>query len=153
VALLLGVFSALTLYISYKDIYSHKISDRVNALALAIVALLSIYLLIIQRNHVPILIAWLVGLAIFLIFYLLAVISGGSIGGGDVKFAPGLSISLAFFDPWWGFLAPLAAFQLAGMSALVLILFKKRSLMQSIAFAPFLTAGFHLVLISKLVVA
>jgi leader peptidase (prepilin peptidase) / N-methyltransferase len=153
VVLFVGAFSALTIYISYLDFYWHIISDRINRLALAVVALASGYLLISEQAYRSIVIAWLVGLIVFLIFYILALVSRGSLGGGDVKFAPSIAVFLALFDPWWGFLAPLIAFQLAAMAALVLLIFKKRKLTQSIAFAPFLAAGFHLVLISKLVVA
>ena len=147
----LGILALLSIYISFQDLKLHKISDRLNFLALTIVILISIAVFIKEDDHRSILIAWLVGFAVFIIFYLLALLSGGSVGGGDVKFAPSLSIGLALINPGWGLLAPMVAFQLAGAAALVLIVFKKRTLMQSIAFAPFLTAGFCCVLIVKLV--
>lgn len=147
----LGTLAVLSIYISFQDVKFHKIRDKLNLLALTIVTFISILWLIEGGDHHSILLAWLVGLAVFVIFYLLALISSGSIGGGDVKFAPSLSIGLALINPGWGFLGPIVAFQLAGVAALGLIVFKKRTMMQSIAFAPFLTAGFCCLLIVKLV--
>lgn len=143
----------LTIYISYLDFKTKIITDALNAKLLVLVFFGTFTISLVNNTVNKFLVAWLVGLVVFICFYLLAIFSRGAFGGGDVKFAPSLSISLAIADPWWGIYSVFLAFQFAAVVAIVLLVLKKRSMRQSIAFGPYLTLGFVAVLITNLVVA
>jgi leader peptidase (prepilin peptidase) / N-methyltransferase len=153
VSLFLVAVLALSIYISYIDFKTKTISDVLNTWLLSLVLFGTFVISLVNSTFNEFLIAWLVGLVVFTSFYLLAIFSRGAFGGGDVKFAPSLSISLAIANPWWGIYSVFVAFQVAAAVAIVLLVFKKRSLRQTIAFGPFLTLGFTAVLITNLVVA
>jgi leader peptidase (prepilin peptidase)/N-methyltransferase len=78
--------------------------------------------------------------ALFLLYYLLAVFTGG-MGFGDVKLAAVVGLYLAWLG--WGQLAvgALAAFVLGGVFGIVLILARKAKRKTAIPFGPWILAG------------
>lgn len=143
----------LAIYISVMDLKTHTISDKSNAWVLGLVLAGTLFSAQQEQSFTGFLIAWLIGLLVFIAMYLLALVSGGALGGGDIKFAPSLSAGLAYQEPILGFLSLFLAFQVAGLVALLLLLFRKGSLKRRIAFAPYLTLGFCGVWLWKLVLA
>lgn len=150
---ILPVVAGLALYISIQDFKTHTITDNSNALLLGLVFAGTLFSFYQEQDLLGFLKTWLIGLSVFLAMYLLALLSRGALGGGDIKFAPSLSVGLAFYEPILGVLLLFWAFQLAGLAALVLVVFKKNSLKQRIAFAPFLTLAFYGVWLGNLVLA
>ena len=134
--------AAIAIYISIQDFKFHIISDQLNLILLSTVFFGTLFLSYFENNFINFAISWLIALGVFCLLYFLAVVSRGAIGGGDVKFAPSLSVILAWLNGssvvWFLFLA----FQIAGLSALFRVVFKKDSLKQKIAFGPYLTMGY-----------
>lgn len=84
----------------------------------------------------------LLGMAVgFGLLYLLAVISKGGMGGGDIKLCAGIGFWLGF--P--GFLyALLAASIIGSVASIALMAIKKKGIKETIPFGPFLMIGFLL---------
>jgi len=84
----------------------------------------------------------LLGMAVgFGLLYLLAVISKGGMGGGDIKLCAGIGLWLGF--P--GFLyALLAASIIGSLASIALMAIKKKGIKETIPFGPFLMIGFLL---------
>lgn len=139
---LLLLVATLAIYIAIRDQRFHIISDRSNSVLLAITVFGTFVLSLVDKNFYKFLIAWLIGLGIFIALYLLAILSQGAIGGGDIKFAPSLGASLAWVNPSSGVWFLILAFQIAALVALYQFFIKRRSLQQRIAFGPFLTMGY-----------
>ena len=133
---------AIAIYISVYDFKFHIISDRVNTLLLLLALFGTMFLSFRENNLTRFAFSWLIGLGIFAFLYLLAVISQGAIGGGDVKFAPSLGVLLAWLNPASGAWFLLLAFQLAGLGAIHKVIFLRRSLKQRIAFGPYLSMSY-----------
>jgi leader peptidase (prepilin peptidase) / N-methyltransferase len=150
---LLPTVAVLAIYISFIDLKTHTISDKSNAWILGLVLVGTLFSAYQEQSFKWFLTAWLIGLLVFIAMYLLALVSGGALGGGDIKFAPSLSVGLAYQDPILSFWSLFLAFQIAGFVALLLLLFRKGSLKRRIAFAPYLTLGFCGVWLWKLVLA
>lgn len=138
------------IYISYFDLKTKTIPDKFNAALLGFVFLATP---LVAKDLESFFKAWLVGAAVFVAFYFLAVVSHGAFGGGDIKFAPSLSVALAMSELRLAGYGIFVAFQIAALVALVLLIIKKRSLRQTIAFGPYLTLGFATVWVTNLVVA
>jgi leader peptidase (prepilin peptidase)/N-methyltransferase len=151
--LLLPLMAVIAIYISFIDLKTHTISNKSNVALLGLVLVGTTIATLGAGSWNKYFNAWLIGLIVFLAMYLLALLSKGALGGGDIKFAPGLSVGLAYQDPVLGIWSLLLAFQIAGVVALLLLLGKSRSLKQQIAFAPYLTSGFCGVWLWNLVLA
>ena len=68
----------------------------------------------------------------------LAIVSGGGMGGGDVKFA----FALGFWLGWQGTLLGLfLGFVLGGVGSMLLLLFRLRGRKDFIPFGPFIAIG------------
>lgn len=77
-------------------------------------------------------------LGIYLVLFLL---SRGAFGMGDVKFAFPLGLCIGWFAPKFWLTSILVTFLLAGLVAVIGILFKKINRNTAIAFGPFMFAG------------
>jgi leader peptidase (prepilin peptidase)/N-methyltransferase len=76
------------------------------------------------------------------LFYVIALLSRGGMGGGDIKLMAVLGLAAG-----WPYVLVvfLLSFILGSLSGLVLLVSKKRALKDSLAFAPFLSLAFFLV--------
>lgn len=90
------------------------------------------------------------GLALALAFLILAVVSGGALGLGDVKLAASLGTALAWFG--WPVLVAgvLAGFATAAGYGIVLLAARRATWRQQIPFGPFMIAGAFALLIASL---
>jgi leader peptidase (prepilin peptidase)/N-methyltransferase len=134
----------LAIYIAEKDLRFQIISDSANTTLLLLTLFGTLGLSISEAEVAKFGLTWLISLCVFLFLYLLAIVTKGAIGGGDIKFAPSLSASLAWFSPAAGFWFLLVGFQLAAVVAIYKLTFKGASLKQRIAFGPYLTLGYLL---------
>lgn len=142
--LLLLVVAILAIFIAVKDLKFQIISDSANTVLLLLTLIGTFVLSINEAKIVKFGLTWLISLCVFLCLYLLAIVTKGAIGGGDIKFAPSLSAALAWFSPAAGFWFLLVGFQLAALVAIYKLTFKGASLKQRIAFGPYLTLGYLL---------
>ncbi|MFM1864852.1 MAG: Type leader peptidase family, partial [Actinomycetota bacterium] len=97
--LLLLVVAILAIYIAEKDLRFQIISDSANTTLLLLTLFGTLGLSISEAEVAKFGLTWLISLCVFLFLYLLAIVTKGAIGGGDIKFAPSLSASLAWFSP------------------------------------------------------
>lgn len=78
--------------------------------------------------------------ALTVLLLVLALVSRGALGGGDVKLAPLAGAALGYFGGWAGAVAgTLVAFALAALAGIALVLGKRRT--ADIPFAPALLIG------------
>jgi leader peptidase (prepilin peptidase)/N-methyltransferase len=71
------------------------------------------------------------------------------LGMGDVKLIAGITLSLAWFNPFLPAVAILVAFLSAGAGALVLLILRKTRMGSSIALGPYLLFGFAVCFIAQ----
>jgi leader peptidase (prepilin peptidase)/N-methyltransferase len=71
------------------------------------------------------------------------------LGMGDVKLIAGITLSLAWFNPFLPAVAILVAFLTAGAGALVLLILRKTRMGSSIALGPYLLFGFAVCFIAQ----
>lgn len=140
------IFTCFLIVVSFID-YDHSlIYDKV-LLPMAVLGVLAN--LIIGKIMLPnILIAALLGGSIFL---MLAIVSRGGFGGGDIKF-------MACIGLWLGLkytiLAVLLSFILGGLGAAILLLLKKKSITDKFPYGPYIAmASFISLLYGDYIVA
>jgi leader peptidase (prepilin peptidase)/N-methyltransferase len=71
------------------------------------------------------------------------------LGMGDVKLIAGITLALAWFNPFLPAVAILVAFLTAGAGALVLLILQKTRMGSSIALGPYLLFGFAVCFIAQ----
>jgi len=99
-----------------------------------------IYLLVVSPNDIPNHILAALGASLFF-FLIYALTKGKGLGFGDVKLGILMGLLLGFPDI---FLAFYMAFLTGGVSAIILILWRKKKMKSTIAFGPFLVLGAYL---------
>ena len=100
----------------------------------AIVLILGVINMLILKDYSLI----LTGIISFALFFIVAIFSKGALGGGDIKLALGLGLffnRLAYID----FL--IYTFGIGAVIALILLVTKKKSKEDKIAFGPFMSLG------------
>ncbi|MCL6478548.1 MAG: prepilin peptidase [Peptococcaceae bacterium] len=125
------VLAGVLIAITFIDLEHMLIPDRVVIFAVASGVILDIvtktnFLSVISGAFIP---------AAFL--YLLAVITKGGVGGGDIK----LTFAAGLFLGWSNILALMVAFFLGGLSGIVLFASRKKGRKDAMAFGPFLAVG------------
>ena len=78
------------------------------------------------------------GIISFIFFYIVAIFSKGALGGGDIKLALGIGLFFKLSD-YANFLV--YSFGIGAVIALILLVTKKKSREDKIAFAPFMSLG------------
>lgn len=133
-----GITSSL-IVIFFADLKYHIIPDE------ATIAIILFTLPIVGARHaLPLQDHILGGIFLFLIIYLLYIITRGrGMGFGDVKFAFAMGFLLG---PKAGGIALYVSFILGGIVSLILILLNKRGMKSMIAFGPFMVIGIVLML-------
>ena len=127
------IFSAFMVLISFIDLDHQIILD--GSLLLLGASGLVLQLWIGSVGFVSMLIGAFAGGGLLLV---LAIVSGGGMGGGDVKFA----FALGFWLGWQGTLLGLfLGFVLGGVGSVLLLLFRLRGRKDFIPFGPFIAIG------------
>jgi leader peptidase (prepilin peptidase)/N-methyltransferase len=122
------------------DLTSHLILNSITfGLALAqLFSFFGAFLLEIEINLAQILSS---GLVLFLFFFFMNLISRNQIGMGDVKLAFTVGLIIGYIGFNWLFVSIFITFLVSGIFALLLLLSKKVTRKNEIAFAPFMIIG------------
>lgn len=144
-------FVATTVWLAIIDLRTHTLPNREVGVALVgQLILIFAFLVITDAGGLVSRLAQVAAgaLALFIIYLVVQVLSGGKFGLGDVKFSVqfGAVGGLMGLDTWlWMMLTP---YVLAGLFALLMLVRKKMSLADHLAFGPFMTLGGLLVVSS-----
>ena len=134
-----AIGAALTLI----DLDVHRLPDLIVLPSYPIVFVLLLVPTVVSGDWGALVRGVLAGLALFVGYLVLALISpgGGGLGFGDVKFAGVLGLLLGWVG--WGpaIVSVLAAFVIGGLIALILLLLRRTSRSSSIAFGPSMILG------------
>jgi leader peptidase (prepilin peptidase)/N-methyltransferase len=125
------------------DLDVHRLPDLIVLPSYPIVFVLLLVPTVVTGQWVALLRAVLAGLALFVGYLVLALVSpgGGGLGLGDVKLAGVLGLALGWLG--WGpaLVSVLAAFVMGGVMALILLLFGRASRSSHVAFGPSMILG------------
>lgn len=122
--------SIILVNIAFIDLEYMEIPDTYN-LVILILGISNVFIL---QNY-SLLIS---GAISFVFFFIIAVFSGGALGGGDIKLSLGLGL---FFTPSDYPMFLIYTFGLGALIAIVLLITKKRNKKDKIPFAPFMSLG------------
>jgi leader peptidase (prepilin peptidase) / N-methyltransferase len=132
--------------LGYVDIRAHLLPDPVT-LAASAVALIALVVACLATGHAATLLVSLgIGLVTSALLLVLALIGGG-LGFGDVKLAFVLAATAAAVSVTGAVLWLVLAIAMGGLTALVLVLSRRRDRKAHLPFGPFLLAGWWLALI------
>lgn len=138
--LFLGVIGAALTFI---DLDVHRLPDLIVLPSYPIAVLLLLVPTVVTGEWSWLLRAGLAGLALFVVYLVLALVSpgGGGLGFGDVKLAGLLGLFLGWVG--WGpvLVSVLAAFLIGGVIALLLLVSRRASRSSHIAFGPSMILG------------
>ncbi|WP_313814343.1 A24 family peptidase [Glutamicibacter sp.] len=141
VALLLAVFLWFGWLLSVKDIASHRLPNSLVARWLLASMIVLSVLSAVRMDFWPLLQAVL-GMALLCGGYLLiALISAGAMGMGDVKLAAVLGLNLGYFSLPFLFVATVISFVLSSLFVLGGVLLRKLTLKSAVPFGPFMVIG------------
>ncbi|WP_141365178.1 prepilin peptidase [Glutamicibacter uratoxydans] len=141
VALLLGLFLWFGARLSAKDLATHRLPNTLVARWLLASFILLAVLSAIRMDFWPMLQAVL-GMALLCGGYLLvALLSSGAMGMGDVKLAAVLGLNLGYFSLVALFAATVISFVLASVVVLIGVLLRRLTLKSAVPFGPFMLVG------------
>ena len=132
--------------LAYVDLRAHLLPDPVTLVASA-VAIVALVVGCLATGHArALLVALGIGLATSMVFLVLALIGGG-LGFGDVKLVFALSATAAAVSVAGSILLLVLAITFGGLTALVLVVSRRRDRKAHLPFGPLLLAGWWLALL------
>ena len=133
--------AAVSVALALIDLETHRLPDKIVLPAYAVGAVLYCSAALISGDFGRLLSAGLGLVALWLLYFLMAVLYPGGMGFGDVKLAGVLGLFLGWLG--WGTLivGSFAAFLLGGVFALLLLATKRVSRKGGIPFGPWMLAG------------
>lgn len=140
----LAVLILFGLWLSIIDIRSHRLPNQiVGAMALLLISVQAVIALT-QSQLDRLVTALIIALATTLVYLLLYIVSRGSMGMGDVKFAFPLGLVIGWYNPEQWLPAIFLTFCLAGLVAMAGIALKRTSWKSTLALGPymFVASGF-----------
>ena len=140
----LAVLILFGLWLSIIDIRSHRLPNQIiGAMALLLISVQAVIALT-QSQLDRLVTALIIALATTLVYLLLYIVSRGSMGMGDVKFAFPLGLTIGWYNPEQWLSAIFLTFCLAGLVALTGIALKRTSWKSALALGPymFIASGF-----------
>ncbi|PQZ98331.1 prepilin peptidase [Arthrobacter sp. MYb211] len=150
-ALLLMLFCACFLgfgvSLAVADVKSHRLPNRWLLRWAAASALLLLGLSAVRAAYMPLLWALLGAVILGGAYLVLALVSRGSMGMGDVKLAAVLGLNLGYFSLPALFVGSVFAFVLASLVVLAGIIARKLTAKSAVAFGPFMILGAALALL------
>jgi leader peptidase (prepilin peptidase) / N-methyltransferase len=135
------VFAAASVVLSIVDLAEKRLPNAVIAPALVAVSLLFVVAALATDAWVSLL--WALGgaVAMFAVYFLLALISPSAMGMGDVKLAALVGLVLGWFGLATWLAGLLAAFVVGGVIALTALAMRRVTLRGSIPFGPSMLVG------------
>ncbi len=127
--------------LSVVDLTEHRLPNKMLVPTLAIVAVLLVLASALTGEWMRLLWALAGGAGMFLLYFVLALISPSGMGMGDVKFAAPLGLALGWFGWTVWFVGVFAGFVIGGVVGLVALLLRRVTLRGSIPFGPSMLAG------------
>lgn len=132
----------ITVWIAVVDQRSHRIPNAIVIPATTGVWGVSIFEAVLQESPTVAIRTIAAGLLVFFVWYLLAVLSRGNLGGGDVKFAGFLASALALLFGWSAaWVGALFMVLAGGISAVALVVFRRRTTQERLALGPSMAVG------------
>lgn len=133
----LALFVGFGGWLSAIDVRTHTLPNRIVYPATVTSTSLALFHSLFGWDPSP-LIRHVAGAALmFGVFYCIAWVSRGALGGGDVKFAAFLGgLVSVLSSPWWVFVAAAASFVIGGMVSLGVMFIGRQSAETKIAFGP-----------------
>ncbi|RZU66670.1 leader peptidase (prepilin peptidase)/N-methyltransferase [Microterricola gilva] len=146
------VFAAAAVVLGAVDVIEKRLPDAVVLPALVATTLLLAITAAVTGDWASLLGAVLGAAALFALYFLLALISPGGIGMGDVKLAAlvGLVLGSVGWAAWLG--GALAGFVVGGVVSLLALLMRRVSLRGSLPFGPSMLAGAYLAILLSAVI-
>ncbi|GAA4375714.1 prepilin peptidase [Agromyces bauzanensis] len=135
------VFAAASVVLSIVDYAEKRLPNKVIAPTLVAVALLLVVAALATGEWIALLWGLGGGLAMFVVYFVLALISPSSMGMGDVKLAALVGLVLGWFGLSAWLVGLLAAFVVGGVIALVALALRRVTLRGSIPFGPSMLIG------------
>ena len=133
--------AAISIALALIDIDTHRLPDSIVLPGYVVMPALFATACVLGAEWSSLLRAAIGGLALYLFYLVLRLVRPAGMGGGDVKLAGVLGLSLAWLG--WGALAvgAFAAFLLGGVFGLALIAARRAGRKTAIPFGPFMLAG------------
>lgn len=135
------VIAVAALPLAYVDLREHLLPERIMWPAAAAVLAVLVVQTAITSRWGALLTAVAVAVAGFVAFLLLALLAGGGFGLGDVQLVTLLLLGAGFVGVGSAVLAVVLAIAASGLVSLVLLLTRRISRRQAVAFGPFLLLG------------
>ncbi len=127
--------------LSVVDLTEHRLPNKMLLPTLAVVAVLLVLASALMGEWMRLLWALAGGAGMFLLYFVLALISPSGMGMGDVKFAAPLGLTLGWFGWTVWFVGVFASFVIGGVVGLIALLLRRVTLRGSIPFGPSMLAG------------
>ncbi len=141
VLLPLLVFAAAATVLALVDLAEHRLPNAVVFPALGVVGVLFLLATLLTGRPTSFLLALAGAVAMFAVYLLLALISPGAMGMGDVKLALLIGLVLGWFGLSAWIIGLLGAFVIGGVIAVVGLATRRVTLRGSIPFGPSMLAG------------
>jgi leader peptidase (prepilin peptidase)/N-methyltransferase len=135
------VFAAASTVLALVDLAEKRLPNAVIFPTLAAVAVLLLVATWLSGEWIALLWAAVGSAGMFVVYFVLALISPSSMGMGDVKLALVIGLLLGWFGLNAWLIGLLAAFVVGGLVALVALLLRQVTLRGSIPFGPSMLAG------------
>lgn len=140
-SIVLAAYLLVGFYLAWIDLRTQTLPDRIVLPATGALALGLVLSAAISNDWDALWRALSAGLALFAVFFLLRLISPGSLGGGDVKLSASMGMALGWlgwlpviYGTFWAYLLA-AAWAIAGLVS------RKLSRKSQVAFGPFMILG------------
>ena len=140
----LAILMIFGTWLSIIDFRSHRLPNRVVALMVLLLFTAQALIALTQSQFDRLMTALTIALATTLVYLLLYLLSRGSMGMGDVKFAFPLGLAIGWYNHEQWLTTIFITFLLAGIVALIGIALKRTSWKSKLALGPymFIASGF-----------
>ncbi|MWB99592.1 prepilin peptidase [Agromyces seonyuensis] len=139
--LLLLVFAGVSIPLALIDLDAHRLPDRIVIPGMVAVGALVVVAGALSGEPEAIGRALIGGAALFALYFLLAIVSNGGMGAGDIKLAALIGLVLGRFGWAELIVGAFAAFVLGGLAAVALLVARRAKRGSGIPFGPWMLAG------------
>lgn len=137
----LAYFAVISVVLSIIDIRTHRLPNAIVLPSYIVVTVLLALACLAGAPWTAFVGSIAAGALLFCLFYLLRMVPGGGMGGGDVKLAGVIGLLLGFLGTGAVVVGVATAFVLGGVFALCAMVMRRTDRRARIAFGPFLLIG------------